>query len=69
MIKRFIISLITALPIYFASYFANSATFDMRDCALNNIIFIDPWAGDQFVTQHVGTSYYYLCGDDWKESV
>jgi hypothetical protein len=40
---------------------------DIRECPLDTLVFIDPWAGGKFVVSRVGTDHEYLCaeGAEW----
>ncbi|MEO6394919.1 MAG: hypothetical protein ABIO40_03315 [Devosia sp.] len=40
----------------------NAATMDLRECPLDRLTFIDPWAGGSFKVERVGGDYSYLCG-------
>lgn len=39
---------------------------DLRDCPLDTVVFVDPWAGGTFKVKRVGTDYSYLCEDETK---
>ena len=41
---------------------------DMRECPLDTITFVDPWANGTFVVTRVGADYYYNCSSGIKLS-
>lgn len=45
---------------------AHAQTIDIRDCPLDTVVFVDPWAGGSFVVQKVGTDYSWLCEDGFE---
>lgn len=45
---------------------AQGRIFDMRQCPLDTITFVDPWAGGDFAVTEVGTNYSYLCRSGWQ---
>lgn len=36
---------------------------DIRDCPLDTVVFVDPWAGGMFSVARVGTEYRWLCDE------
>lgn len=40
---------------------AQAQTIDVRDCPLDTVVFVDPWAGGSFEVKRVGTNYNWLC--------
>ena len=53
-----------ALLVFFAGAVATSApaaTIDIRDCPLDTVVFVDPWAGGEFTVKRVGTDYLWQC--------
>lgn len=45
---------------------AHSATIDIRDCRLDTVIFVDPWADGTFAVKRVGNNHVYACPDGVK---
>ena len=39
-----------------------ASAFDMRDCKLDAITFVDPWSNATFKPDRVGVDVYYSCG-------
>ena len=39
------------------------SAFDMRDCPLDRLTFIDSWAKGQFEVVRSGSRPYFICGD------
>lgn len=37
------------------------AQYDLRDCPVGLLVFVDPWAGDEFQVKRVATNYTYRC--------
>ncbi len=46
---------------------AGAATIDLRECPLDRVTFIDPWAGGSFTVDRVGIDHVYRCGDDYVD--
>lgn len=46
---------------------ANGAAFDLRECPLDKLTFVDPWVGDSFKVDRVGIDYTYRCGDEYVD--
>lgn len=67
-IRRIGIASVAGLAIAATASTALAVGFDMRKCRLDRVVFVDPWTDQQFSVNHVGTAYYFLCGDDWVES-
>jgi hypothetical protein len=67
MVMRFRNSLSAGIVLCLASV-SNAAdgTIDLRDCPLDTVVFIDPWAGQIFKVKRVGTDYSYICEDGFK---
>jgi hypothetical protein len=40
---------------------AQAASFDIRDCRLDLVTFVEPWAGASFAVKRVGTRHTWLC--------
>lgn len=49
------------LIVCFCSFGAQAKTIDIRDCSLEGLTFVDPWAGGSFTVRKVGTAYAYNC--------
>ena len=45
----------------FPNLLAQAQTIDIRDCPLDTVVFVDPWAGGSFQVKRVGTKYNWLC--------
>lgn len=43
---------------------ANAAGIDIRDCPLDTVVFVDPWAGESFVVGRVATNWRWQCEGD-----
>lgn len=56
-----------AFAICVAAPSAFAGGYDMRNCALDNLTFIDPGSGGSFEVQRVGASYVYQCGDEFVD--
>ena len=39
---------------------------DIRDCPLDTLVFVDPWAGGSFTVKRVGTNYSWLCQEGFQ---
>ena len=39
----------------------HAASVDLRDCPLDTVLFLDPWAGGSFAVKRVGTDYFWNC--------
>lgn len=37
--------------------------FDMRECQVDALTFVNSWSSETFEVERVGTSFYYLCGE------
>lgn len=40
-----------------------ATVIDIRDCPLDTVVFVDPWAGGEFAVRRVGTDYLWQCPD------
>jgi hypothetical protein len=40
-----------------------AAQFDIRDCPLDKVTFVDPWTGSTFAVKQVGANQEWLCPD------
>jgi len=59
----------TLIAVIMIASTANSAhAFDIRDCQLNKLTFVDPWGGDEFAVTKVFTTEKFECGDEWLET-
>jgi len=38
-----------------------AAAIDIRDCRLDTVVFVDPWAGGEFAVTRGGTDYIWQC--------
>jgi hypothetical protein len=64
--RKSIISAVLVLPLISASAGAGEV-IDVRDCPLDTVTFIDPWAEGEFAVTRVGTSYEYSCESGYAE--
>jgi hypothetical protein len=44
-----------------AHHAEGSEVIDIRECPLDTLTFVDPWAGGTFAVRQVGTAYKYIC--------
>src|SRR3712207_2422839 len=51
--------------VLFADVSGAGPVINVRECPLNTITFIDPWADGEFHVTRVGTDYQYLCVSGW----
>lgn len=52
---------ILAITALLAAAPAAATAIDIRDCPLDTVVFVDPWAGGSFSVARVGTKYFYIC--------
>ena len=52
-----------SLLILFFLFAGPVSAFDMRDCPLDRLTFIDSWAKGQFEVVRSGSRPYFICGD------
>lgn len=45
---------------------ATAQPIDIRDCPLDTVVFIDPWAGGSFVVRKVGADHSWLCEEGFE---
>ena len=45
---------------------AGAGVIDIRDCPLDTLVFVDPWAGGSFTVKRVGTNYSWLCQEGFQ---
>jgi hypothetical protein len=63
----FIFTLVV-LPAANAGERTQARTVDIRECPLDTITFVDPWAGGTFEVRKVGADYHYACSSGIKLS-
>lgn len=62
--SRAAIALLAALAAGLGS--AAAQPIDVRDCPLDTVVFVDPWAGASFTVKKVGTDYNFICQDGFE---
>ncbi|WP_157971164.1 hypothetical protein [Pseudogemmobacter bohemicus] len=61
-IPRRRVSGFAAIVAFGALLAGQAAAFDMRDCPLDRVIFVDAWSKTRFAPERIGLDVYYACG-------
>lgn len=56
-------ALLVAAGLVIATVAPASTVIDIRDCRLDTVVFVDPWADGEFAVNRVGTDYTWQCPD------
>ncbi len=51
------------LPAVAMATAVSAATIDIRDCPIDTLVFVDPWANGEFAVRRVGTDQTWQCPD------
>lgn len=58
---------VLTLLLFSIASMASGRDIDIRDCPLDTVTFVDPWAGGTFTVSEVGTRHEYLCNGTYTK--
>ena len=61
--KKVRFAVLAAACLVVATTATASTAIDIRDCPVDTVVFVDPWAGAEFAVRRVGTDYSWQCPD------
>ena len=69
MLIKFRSTLLYFITLVIFSQCQSLASFDMRNCPINRVVYLNAWSGDIFEVHEFGYSYSYRCDDGatWSE--
>ena len=57
---------VAALAVAASGVGAHAQAIDIRNCPLDTLTFVDPWAGGSFIVKKVGTDYTFICPEGFQ---